>query len=151
MSFLSHKGRSTMEFACGFVYVPPVTQMDGQRSNSNVIKRSGVNSFYSYKRKNTKHLFKHSYVTFLAPGCWWVLVSWFVICGIQTQMFSVASLEFDTRKVFQLKHEQETSDSNVALKEDKSFHSAVSVADSFLLLSAPFSDRCAKAIWEIIV
>ncbi|XP_034426464.1 circularly permutated Ras protein 1-like isoform X3 [Hippoglossus hippoglossus] len=34
--------RSTMEFACGFVYVPPVTQMDGQRSNSNVIKRSAL-------------------------------------------------------------------------------------------------------------
>ncbi|XP_060951436.1 circularly permutated Ras protein 1-like [Limanda limanda] len=31
-----------MEFACGFVYVPPVTQMDGQRSNSNVIKRSAL-------------------------------------------------------------------------------------------------------------
>ncbi|XP_062269648.1 circularly permutated Ras protein 1-like isoform X1 [Platichthys flesus] len=31
-----------MEFACGFVYVPPVTQMDGQRSNANVVKRSAL-------------------------------------------------------------------------------------------------------------
>ncbi|XP_070783309.1 circularly permutated Ras protein 1-like isoform X1 [Enoplosus armatus] len=32
-----------MEFACGFVYVPPsVTQKDGQRSNAHVIKRSAL-------------------------------------------------------------------------------------------------------------
>ncbi|XP_035522468.1 circularly permutated Ras protein 1-like [Morone saxatilis] len=33
----------TMEFACGFVYVPPsVIQKDSQRSNANVIKRSAL-------------------------------------------------------------------------------------------------------------
>ncbi|XP_030255232.1 circularly permutated Ras protein 1-like [Sparus aurata] len=32
-----------MEFACGFVYVPPsVSQKDGQRSNANVVKRSAL-------------------------------------------------------------------------------------------------------------
>ncbi|XP_047183833.1 circularly permutated Ras protein 1 isoform X2 [Scophthalmus maximus] len=31
-----------MEFACGFVYVPPVSHKDGQRSNGNVMKRSAL-------------------------------------------------------------------------------------------------------------
>ncbi|XP_019938339.2 circularly permutated Ras protein 1-like isoform X1 [Paralichthys olivaceus] len=31
-----------MEFACGFVYVPPVSQTDVQRSNGHVIKRSAL-------------------------------------------------------------------------------------------------------------
>ncbi|XP_039991541.1 circularly permutated Ras protein 1-like [Xiphias gladius] len=35
--------RITMEFACGFVYVPPsVSQKDGQQSSANVIKRSAL-------------------------------------------------------------------------------------------------------------
>lgn len=42
MSVLFQESNITMEFACGFVYVPPLLiQKDCQRLNVNAIKRSG--------------------------------------------------------------------------------------------------------------
>ena len=54
-SSLSQAGRLMMEFACGFVYVPPsVSQKDGQRSTANVVKRSGGISFQTPTCKTSK-------------------------------------------------------------------------------------------------
>lgn len=56
---------STMEFACGFVYVPPVSQKDS-RVNANAIKRSGVDIKHSQTSKKDLNV---AYCTSLCPLC----------------------------------------------------------------------------------
>ena len=67
--FVPLSGWTTMEFACGFIFVPPsLTQRDGQRSGAHLIKRSGgtllilnLNGQIAFSRNPSK---RHKSVTF---------------------------------------------------------------------------------------